>query len=250
MNSALYVGYVGHRRFLPRRHQFRYNLFMVYLDLAELDTAFQGRWLWSARRPALAWFRRRDPNLPLDRYVRDLVEQQIGRRPAGPIRLLTHLRYFGYCMNPISVYYCFKPDGETLDALVAEVSNTPWGEKIGYVLDVADQTGGNQRAEFAKAMHVSPFMPMDLRYGWHSTPPGPHLAVHLDVFKGPSRLLDTTLSLRRQPLDGRSMAGALFRFPLMTLKVIAAIHWEALRLLLKRIPLFPHPPNSGKPTEH
>lgn len=254
MNSCLYVGYVGHRRFLPRRHRFRYNLFMVYLDLAELDTAFQGRWLWSARRPALAWFRRNDhfgdPKLPLDGYVRDLVEKQIGRRPTGPIRLLTHLRYFGYCMNPISVYYCFKPDGVELDALVAEVSNTPWGEKIGYVLDVADQTDGNQRAEFAKAMHVSPFMPMDLRYGWHSTPPGPHLAVHLDVFKGPSRLLDTTLSLRQQPLDGRGMAGALLRFPLMTLKVIAAIHWEALCLLLKRIPLFPHPPHSGKPTEH
>ena len=86
---------------------------------------------------------------------------------------------------------------------------------------------------------------------WVQTaPPGLHLAVHLDVFKGPSRLLDTTLSLRRQPLDGRSMAGVLLRFPLMTLKVIAAIHWEALRLLLKRIPLFPHPPNSGKPTEN
>ena len=254
MNSALYVGYTGHRRFFPRRHQFRYNLFMVYLDLAELDTAFQGRWLWSARRPALAWFRRRDhfgdPQLPLDVYVRDLIQKQIGRRPAGPIRLLTHLRYFGYCMNPISVYYCFKPDGETLDALVAEVSNTPWGEKIGYVLDVADQTGGNQRAEFAKAMHVSPFMPMDLRYHWHSTLPGPHLAVHLDLFKGPTRMLDATLSLRRQPLDGRNMAGVLLRFPLMTLKVIAAIHWEALRLLFKRIPVFPHPPNSGKPTEH
>ncbi|MCC8988635.1 MAG: FAD-dependent oxidoreductase [Candidatus Contendobacter sp.] len=107
-----------------------------------------------------------------------------------------------------------------------------------------------QRAEFPKAMHVSPFMPMDLRYGWHSTPPGLHLAVHLDVFKGPSRLLDTTLSLRRQPLDARSMSSVLLRFPLMTLKVIAAIHWEALRLLLKRIPLSPHPPNSGKPTEN
>ena len=254
MNSSLYVGYVGHRRFFPRRHQFRYKLFMVYLDLAELDMAFQGRWLWSARRPALAWFRRKDhfgdPKLPLDIHVRDWVEQQIGRRPEGPIRLLTHLRYFGYCLNPISVYYCFKADGIELDALVAEVSNTPWGEKIGYVLDVADQSGGNQRAEFPKAMHVSPFMPMDLRYGWHSTPPGPHLAVHLDVFKGPSRWLDATLSLRRQPLNGRSMAGVLLRFPLMTLKVVAAIHWEALRLLFKRIPIVAHPPTSGKPMEH
>ena len=104
-------------------------------------------------------------------------------------------------------------------------------------------------ADFAKALHVSPFMPMDLHYGWHSTPPGPHLAVHLDVLKGQSRLLDATLSLRRRPLDGRSMAGVLARFPLMTLKVVAAIHWEALRLLLKRIPLFAHPPASTQPME-
>jgi len=191
--SCLYVGHVRHRRFFPRRHEFRYNLFMVYLDLAELGHVFKSRWLWSARRPALAWFRRQDhfgdPNLPLDAYVRDLAEQQTGRRPEGPIRLLTHLRYFGYYMNPICVYYCFKPDGEALDFLVAEVSNTPWGEKVGYVLDVADQNSGNQRAEFQKAMHVSPFMPMDLCYGWHSTPPGPHLAVHLDVLKSQSRIL-------------------------------------------------------------
>jgi DUF1365 family protein len=252
--SCLYVGHVSHRRFFPRRHEFRYNLFMVYLDLAELDHVFDGRWLWSARRPALAWFRRQDhfgdPNLPLDAYVRDLAEQQTGRRPQGPIRLLTHLRYFGYYMNPICVYYCFKPDGEALDFLVAEVSNTPWGEKVGYVLDVADQNSGNQRAEFQKAMHVSPFMPMDLRYGWHSTSPGPHLAVHLDVLKNQSRMLDATLSLRRRPFHGLTLAGVLARFPFMTLKVVAAIYWEALRLLLKRIPVFSHPPASGKPMEN
>ncbi len=254
MHSCLYVGHVRHRRFFPRRHEFRYNLFMVYLDLAELDTAFKSRWLWSARHLALAWFRRKDhfgnSNIPLETYVRDLAEQQTGRRPQGPIRLLTHLRYFGYYMNPIGVYYCFKPDGEALDFLVAEVSNTPWGEKIGYVLDVANQNSGNQRAEFQKAMHVSPFLPMNLCYGWHSTPPGPHLAVHLDVLKSQSRMLDATLSLRRRPLNGRTLAGVLARFPFMTLNVIAAIHWEALRLFLKRIPVFSHPPASGKPMEN
>lgn len=251
--SCLYVGEVRHRRFSPRPHRFNYQLFMVYLDLSELETVFKGCWLWSARRPAVAWFRRQDhfgdPRIPLDRYVRNLAERETGRRPQGPIRLLTHLRYFGYCMNPICVYYCFKPDGETLDLLVAEVSNTPWGEKIGYVLDVANQTGGHQHAEFQKAMHVSPFMPMDLRYRWHSIRPGPHLAIHLDVNKGSSRLLDATLSLRRRPLDGWNRAKVLARFPLMTLKVIAAIHWEAVRLLFKRTPVFSHPPTSSKSME-
>jgi len=254
LHSSLYVGHIRHRRFFPRRHEFRYSLFMVYLDLAELEPAFKNRWLWSARRPALAWFRRQDhfgdPDVSLDVYVRDLAEQQTGRRPQGPILLLTHLRYFGYYMNPISVYYCFRPDGEALDFLVAEVSNTPWGEKIGYVLDVADQNSGNQRVEFQKAMHVSPFMPMDLRYHWHSILPGPHLAVHLGVYKNQSRILDATLSLRRRPLDGRNLAGALARFPFMTLKIVAAIYWEALRLFLKRIPVFSHPPTSDKPTEN
>ncbi|MDS4028913.1 MAG: DUF1365 domain-containing protein [Candidatus Contendobacter sp.] len=253
MNSCLYVGHVRHRRFFPCRHEFRYGLFMVYLDLAELETVFKHRWLWSTRWPALAWFRRADhfgnPNMSLGTCVRDLVERETGRRPQGPIRLLTHLRYFGYCINPISIYYCFAPDGEQVDTLVAEVTNTPWGEKIGYVLNVAGQADGTQRAEFSKAMHVSPFMPMDLRYGWRSTPPGPHLAVHLDVLKGPIRMLDATLSLRHQPLDGRAMAGALARFPFMTLKVVAAIYWEALRLLWKRIPIFPHPSTSDKPME-
>ncbi len=252
MNSQIYVGYVQHRRFFPRLHQFRYTLFMVYLDLDELDIAFKGRWLWSARRPALAWFRRRDhfgdPSLPLDTYVRDLAEQQSGRRPQGPIRLLTHLRYFGYCMNPISIYYCFKPDGEQLDLVVAEVCNTPWGERVGYVMDVAEQTG-KQQAEFDKAMHVSPFLPMDLRYGWHSTTPGPHLAVHLNVLKNQQRILDATLSLRRQPITGWNLVKALVRFPLITLKVIAAIHWEALRLWWKGIPYCPHPPTPVKSVE-
>ncbi|MFZ1327159.1 MAG: DUF1365 domain-containing protein [Candidatus Contendobacter sp.] len=253
MNSSLYVGQVRHRRFSPRRHEFRYPLFMVYLDLAELDAAFAGRWLWSARRPALAWFRRRDhfgdPAVPLDAHVRDLVQRQTGRRPQGPIRLLTHLRYFGYCINPISVYYCFTPDDAKIEALVAEVTNTPWGEKIGYVLDVADQTGGNQRAAFGKAMHVSPFLPMGLRYGWHSTAPGPHLAVHLDVFDGDVRRLDATLSLRRRPLTGRVMAGVLLRFPFMTGQVAATIYWQALRLWWKGIPFVPRPPASGNPSE-
>ena len=161
--SCLYVGSVRHRRHTPRAHAFRYPLFLAYLDLAELDTVFRGRWLWSARRFALAWFRRRDhlgsPAMPLDQAVRDLVERHSGRRPQGPIRLLTHLRYFGYCFNPVSFYYCFDAQGEQVETVVAEVNNTPWGERHCYVLD------GEPRLRYrtSKAMHVSPFMPMDAR---------------------------------------------------------------------------------------
>src|SRR6185369_12012749 len=146
MNSALYSGWIQHRRFGPGRNQFRYRIFMSYLDLAELPGLFRKRWLWSAHRPALAWFRRKDflgpSDVPLDVAVRDLVQQRTGVRPDGPIRLLTHLRYFGYSFNPVSFYYCFSAATGALTAIVADITNTPWGERHQYVLPVPPGTGG------------------------------------------------------------------------------------------------------------
>jgi len=246
LHSCLYVGTVRHRRFAPKPHAFRYHLFMTYLDLAELDRALPGRWLWSARRPALAWFRRADhfgdPALPLDTCVRDLVQQKTGHRPAGPIRLLTHLRYFGYCFNPISIYYCFDRADTRVETLVAEVTNTPWGERHCYVL--ARGTDSHQR--FVKTFHVSPFMPMELEYLWHSNEPGRRLGVHMDVLQSGHKLFDATLSLRHRPLTTATRSRALLRFPVMTLQISMAIYWQALRLWLKKIPVFAHP---AKPAE-
>lgn len=243
--SALYVGTVRHRRFAPRAHAFRYRLFMVYLDLGELDRVFAGRWLWSARRRALAWFSRADhfgdPARPLDACVRELVERETGRRPAGPVRLLTHLRYAGHCFNPISIYYCFDAAGERVEALVAEVTNIPWGERHCYVLDPGGRPLARAPQRFAKRLHVSPFLPMDLDYAWRCHEPGARLGVHMDVHRGADKLFDATLNLVREPIGTRSLARALLRFPLMTLTVVAAIHWQALRLWLKRVPLFDHP---------
>jgi len=167
MYSCLYEGWVRHRRYAPRAHAFRYRLFMLYLDLDELDTVFRGRWLWSTRRPALAWFRRADylgdARVPLKQAVLDRVEQATGRRPRGPVRLLTHLRYCGHCMNPVSFYYCFDETGERVDTVVAEITNTPWGERHVYVLPV-DPDQRVLHFRFDKRLHVSPFMAMDLNY--------------------------------------------------------------------------------------
>src|SRR5512137_317176 len=124
MESRIYTGHVGHQRLTPVGNEFRYRLFFLYLDLAELDQVFAGRWLWSVERPNWASFRRRDhlrqPG-PLDEAVRDEVKRQLGFRPVGPVRILTHLRYLGYCFNPISIYYCHGADGTNLEAIVAEV---------------------------------------------------------------------------------------------------------------------------------
>jgi DUF1365 family protein len=254
MHSAIYSGWLDHRRHAPRVHAFRYPLFMVYLDLAELDTVFAGRWLWSCRRPALARFRRRDhlgdPEVPLDDAVRQLVAERTGRRPDGPIRLLTHLRYFGYVFNPVSFYYCFSSDGQGIDAVVAEVNNTPWGERHCYVVP-GPAKGGPVRGRSEKAMHVSPFHPMALRYHWHFAPPDERLRVHMRLHprhepEAPA-VFDAAMVLRRHPVTPARLAWTLLRFPLMTVQVIAAIHWQALKLWLKRVPVHDHPAKPAPP---
>jgi DUF1365 family protein len=247
MNSCLYQGTIRHRRTAPVGHTFRYRLFMVYLDLAELPELFDGRWFWSARRPAVAWFRRADylgdPAIPLDRAVRDVVAERTGRRPEGPIRLLTHLRYFGLVMNPVSFYYCFDRSGQVVETIVAEITNTPWGERHTYVLgvDPADLGRSVLRFQLAKAFHVSPFLPMEQAYDWRFSPPGSRLVVHLSNLARRGKLFDATLALERQPITGRSLTTMLASHPWMTATVGLGIYWQALRLWLKGAPFHPHP---------
>jgi len=246
MHSALYEGWLRHRRHHPKAHAFTYRLCMVWLDLDEVDEAFAGRWLWSTVRPALARWRRADhlgdPGTPLIEAVRDRVQLQSSVRPQGPVRLLTHPRYFGYGFNPVSFYYCYGTDGHTLEAVLAEVNNTPWGERHVYVLPMSDSRGRPQRPDFRfpKAMHVSPFMPMDIEYRCRLTLPGERLSVHLEDIQGETTLLDATLALRRRAISTPNLARALVRYPFMSGQVILAIHWQALRLWLKGVPVYDH----------
>lgn len=225
-------------------------MFQMYLDLEELDTVFRGSWLWSSRRLALAWFRRKDhfgdPEVDLATAVRDLVEQETGKRPDGSIRLLTHLRYFGYCMNPVSFYYVFDPAGEQVETIVAEVHNTPWGERHCYVLPRGAQQGAPMLThEFPKAFHVSPFMPMDQRYAWKLSEPEDRLVVHMESYEREAKVFDATMVLNRIAINKVNRAKVLVRYPLMTGKVIAAIYWQALRLRIKGIPFHTHPGKSA-----
>ena len=252
MNSCIYEGRVKHTRRNPASHQFSYRLFMMYLDLDELPTLFENRWLWSASRAALARFRRSDhlgdKNQPLADTVRLLVEEETGTRPRGPIRLLTNLSYYGYCFNPVSFYYCFANDGETVEFIVAEVNNTPWGERDTYVMDCRSDSAVDSSWRFQprKKMHVSPFMPMELEYNWVLSAPADRLSMFMANSKNGRRFFDATLTLDRTPISGRSLAGLLFRFPFMTARITCAIYWQALRLWLKRCPVYKHP---GKKTE-
>ena len=252
MESCIYEGRVRHTRKKPVTHQFNYRLFMMYLDLDELPTLFRGRWFWSASRSALAQFRRIDhlgpSNQPLAGVIRSLVERETGKRPLGPIRLLTNLSYFGYCFNPVSFYYCFAEDGETLEYIVSEVNNTPWGERDTYVLDCQNNgvTDSSWRFKPKKKMHVSPFMPMEIEYDWVLSAPANRLSVFMANSKDGQRFFDTAMILNRKRISSWSLARVLLRFPLMTSKIVFAIHWEALRLWAKRCPVYTHP---GKESE-
>jgi DUF1365 family protein len=245
--SRIYRGSLRHRRFLPRHHAFTYSVWMAWLDLDELPDLFDGIPGFSARGPALARFQREDylkggpvpHDRPLKQAVREELERQLGFAPQGRICLLTQLRTLGMGFNPVSLYYVHDEAGE-LRAVLGEVSNTPWGERSRYACRV-DPGRHSHGAEFAKAMHVSPFNPMDMTYRWRFNTPGEHLSMHMENWKGGERHFDATLTMTAQPATRRVLLATLARQPLMNLKTLAGIHFEALRLWLKRIPVHDHP---------
>lgn len=255
LHSAIYEGTVRHRRFEPVDHALRYRMFMLYLDLDELGSVFRGagRLLWSAERWNVACLLRKDHfgdgSLSLKASVLNLVEEKTGQRPAGPVRMLAHLRYFGYVMNPATFYYCFDAAGERVEAVVTEIHNTPWGERHGYVLPRAESVSGGSakhlRFRFAKDFHVSPFMPMDHTYDWRFTPPateaGGRLLVGMTNLDSGRRVFDASLAMRRHELCSARLNLMLLKYPLMTVRVVAGIYCNALKLRLKGAPVHNHP---------
>lgn len=241
MASALYEGRVHHARRLAPQHGFSQRLCMLYLDLAELDRVFTGRWLWGAERRRLAGFRRADhlgdPSVSLDAAVRALVRERTGRTPEGPIRLLTQPRMAGHVFNPVSFHYAFSPAG-ALDAVVADVRNTPWNERHAYVLPAVE---GRIEAHARKRFHVSPFLPMHHDYRFTFEAPGRILEARIENFEGGERVFDARLRLERREIDGAALASALLRFPLISLQTLAAIYWQAFRLHRRGARFHPHP---------
>jgi DUF1365 family protein len=242
MESALYEGSLRHRRVGPVPHEFEYPVTLAWLDLSEIDRVFRGRWFWSFRRSDYLG----DPSIPLDQAVRAHVRRELDIECTGPIRLLTQLRTFGRYFNPVSFYYCYDAHGHAVEAVVAEITNTPWGERHAYAL--RRPPGEKLRFRFDKRFHVSPFMPMDQAYDWRFSEPGPRLMVHMANLRSGERVFDATLRLRRRELDSWSVAASLARYPFASLRVLAAIYWQALRLWAKGTPFHPHPQTLKDPS--
>jgi DUF1365 family protein len=257
--SAIYEGWVRHRRFEPVDHSFRYRFFLTYLDLAELPAVLDPYPLYSARRRAPARFRRADylgdTGRPLDESVREAVVDAGAPRPTGPIRLLTGLRYLGHSFNPVSFYYCFDPTGRRVEAVVAEVENVPWRERHAYVLERGDREGNVLADELEKKHHVSPLMGMDQTYSFRAGTPGDRLQIHIESRpradaapagagapeRAASKTFDATLSLHRRELSRPLMLGLLARYPAMSLQTVARIYGQAARLKLKGARYHAHP---------
>ena len=240
--SAIYTGVISHRRVAPAK-AFRHPLALAYVDLAELPRLLGGRLL--ARGPGPLRFRRRDylgpDTVPLDAAVRDRVDALSGHRPHGPIRLLAQLRSFGLCFNPVSFYYCFDPLGERLECVLAEVTNTPWGERHSYLLSDHMPDSRAVCGSFDKELHVSPFMAMDHAYEASATTPGATLSVRIASHRRGERTFEATLSMRRRAFDRVTVARMTARYPMATVRVLALIYGHALGLKLAGARVHPHP---------
>lgn len=241
--SALYVGAVMHQRLRPRRHRLRYRLFHLLIDIDELPHLPQRLRLFSVDRFNLFSFHARDHGDGSGGALRPQIEARLraaGLPTGGAIRLLTLPRLLGHVFNPLSVWFCHAPDG-ALSALIYEVNNT-FGQRHSYLIAVDDPRAARIEQRVDKRLHVSPFNGMDMDYHFRVAPPAEAVSIGVNVHDGDGALLLTRLDGRRRALSDAALLRVFFTHPLLTLKVVAAIHWEALRLWLKRVPVHRLPP--------
>ena len=255
MHSCIYRGTVRHRRFERLSRAFRYPIRFLYVDLDELPQIAARLPCLSLRRYSVASVCREDhlgdPNVDLATAVRQRVADELGQHPDGAVRLLTLWRSFGFYFSPVNFFFLFD-QREQLQAVVAEVTNTPWREQHCYVLSALNETAPGRRGfRHSKQFHVSPFLELDLEYRWQLIQPGESLSIHLEACRGDQCQLDATLTLQRTELTTAAWLATLARYPLVPARVLTGIYWEALRLWLNKAPYYPHPKSvyrTGLPT--
>ena len=249
MRSGLYPGLVTHARFKPRRHVLRYRIFMLLADLDEVETLSRRLRVFGFDRAAPLSLQTRDHGDGSPAPLKSQVERHLaaaGLDHGGPIQVLCMPRVFGGVFNPLTVYFCHGPDGR-LSAILYEVNNT-FGERHSYLIPASEAACADLVEQGAdKAFFVSPFMDMDLRYAFRIRPPGEAVSVGVEVSDGEGPVLSAAFAGRRRPLTDRALAGAVLSHPWMILGVMAAIHWEALKIWLKGERLRPRPPRPKAP---
>ncbi len=242
--SALYRGAVVHRRLRPKAHRLRYSVFNVLLDLDELQDLDRRLRFFSRNRFNLFSFYDRDHGdgkTPLRSHVETILKRTGIDLAGGPIRLLCMPRVLGFVFNPLSIYFCYRPSGH-IAAILYEVSNT-FGERHYYLIPASENPDSGEAfaQTAAKRFHVSPFLPRELNYRFRIAPPGERIAVSVHAHDAQGLLVAASISAVKSELTDRALAECFAAYPLLTVKVLAGIHWEALKLWLKGVQIWPKP---------
>lgn len=240
LQSAIYTGKLRHRRFTPIEHEFIYDITLFFMDLDDIDSLMASSRWYSSSKANLAQFRRSDFMAPHDMPLKAIaikeVETNLHRTLHNPkVYLLSNLRLWGACFNPVSFYYVYE--AESLVAIVAEVNNTPWNQRHRYVIQLGGQQSPYQTS-FNKSFHVSPFNPMDMRYQWQCNRPGESLDVHMENWVEASKHMDATLTLQKKSWSSTHLNQVLLRTPFNSMKVPLSIYWQALKLWWKKAPFY------------